>query len=152
MFWIVIAIIAAGWIIAAAIKSSMREANMTPEQRAAIYEVQESIEKEKNVKELCNTIYLLSRQGKSNRQIAGNSNVQKYARVSGIDIKNEDMIRDIKRDPNFLIAIDCFDKFKAMVASGESDKKIANKLYRQRDIFASSCYKPEDIAFMRKNI
>jgi hypothetical protein len=152
MFWVIVAIVVAGLIIAAAIKSSAREANMTPEQRAAVYQARQDIETGKNARELCNTVYLLSRKGKTNRQIAGNVTVQRYANAIGLNITGEETILELKRDQNFLMIVGIFDKFKALAVSGISDKKIASKLYREFDILALSVYTAEDIAYMRKNI
>lgn len=152
MFWVIAAIVVAGLIVASAIKSSVREANMTPEQRVAVYQAQQAIDASKNAQELCNTIYLLSRKGKTNHQIASNVIVHKYANALGIDITGEETILELKRDKNFLVALGLFDKFKALAVSGTSDKKIAGKLYREFDILAVSVYTPEDIAYMRKHI
>lgn len=152
MFWIFVAIIVAGIIIASSIKSSIREAAMTPEQRAVAYQAQQDVSAAVNLRELCSNIYILSRKGKSNLQIASNVTVQKYANALGIDIDSEAAIKEIKRDQNFLVAIGLFDKFKALAISGISDKKIARKLYREWDILAMDAFTPDDIAYMRKNI
>jgi hypothetical protein len=152
MWLVIIAIIVAGLIIASAIKTSFREANMTPEEKVARYKANQSYNEAKYAKELCNTIYLLSRQGKTDRKIAGNVKIQTLARYAGIEINGEEFIMDLKREPNFLLAIDCYDKFKALIASGASNKKIAKKLYRQYDIMAVNCFTPEDIAVLRGKI
>jgi hypothetical protein len=152
MFWIVVAIVAAGVIIANSIKNSAREAAMTPEQREAAHQAQQDAAVAMNLRELCSNIYILSRKGKSNLQIASNVTVQKYANALGIDIDSEAAIGEIKRDQNFLVAIGLFDKFKALAVSGISDKKIARKLYREWDILAMDAFTPDDIAYMRKHI
>lgn len=153
MFWIVIAIIIAGWIIASAIKNSMWEAHATPDQKAAAYNARIQAAQVQNIRQLCLAIYEQCRGGKSNKQIAGNAKVQKYALAAGIDIAGEDTVREIKRDVNFLAIIGYLDKFKAMVASGESDEKIAKKLGRQyQGYLMYKCYDPEDIAYMRETI
>lgn len=130
----------------------MREANMTPEQRTAVYNAQQSIEANNNARGLCNAIYILARKGKTDRQIASNVTVHKYANALGIDIVGEETIRELKRDQNFLVAVGIFDKFKALAVSGISDKKIASRLYREWDMFAVNAYTVEDVTFMRKNI
>jgi hypothetical protein len=152
MFWVVLAIIAVGIIIANSIKSSIRETAMTPEQKMAAYQARQDVADGLNARELCSNIYILSRKGKSNLQIASNVTVQKYANALGANIDGEEAVRQLKLDVNFLVAVGLFDKFKALAISGISDKKIAAKLYREWDIFAVNVYTPEDIAYMRKQI
>jgi len=153
MFWVIVAIIAAAWIIASAIKKSMWDANATPEQKTAVYNARVQAAQAQSIRQLCMAIYEQCRRGKSNKQIAGNAKVQKHALAAGIDITGEDTVREIKRDVNFLAIIGYLDKFKAMVASGESDEKIAKKLGRQYEGYLMyKCYDPDDIAYMRETI
>jgi len=153
MFWIVIAIVIAAIIIANAVKKSSWEANATPEQKTAKYNAQVQAMKIQKARQLCLAIQELCKRGKSNKQIAGNSKVQKFAIASGIDISSEDDVRNIKRDVGFLVTIGCLDKFKAMVASGDTDEKIAKKLGRGYEGYLMyRCYDAEDIKFMRESI
>jgi hypothetical protein len=154
MFWVIVAIIIAGWIIASAIKNSVREAHATPEQKAARYNALVEVAKQQKGRELCRLILELNVRGrKSNKQIAASPKVQKKALELGIDISGEDVVREIKMHPDFLVYNDLLEKFKAMVANGDSDEKIAKRLGLSSSIsLGRKVYEPEDVAYMRVNI
>jgi hypothetical protein len=154
MFWVIVAIVIAGWIIASAIKNSMWEAHATPEQKAARYNALATVAKQQKGRELCRLILELNVKGhKSNKQIAGSPKVQKKALELGIDISGEDVVREIKTHPDFLVYNDLLEKFKAMVASGDTDEKIAKRLGLSSSIsLGRKVYEPEDIAYMRETV